>query len=1151
MHDRDALSNLRTLEKTTQILQQKLAQAEAICLELSSAEPETQKRLTQLLKEAQEAQTALGKPLTALNQAIQQPSDCPPANIEPIADEAKNAETLFKQLFEPSIDAILLLEDGVFIDCNQATVTMMRCENKGDFLSRHPSQLSPDFQPDGQSSFEKANDMMAISISQGSHRFEWMHRRLDGEDFWVEVLLTVIEMNGRQLLHTTWREIGDRKTAEAELREQAQLLRSTYEGVEHCIVIIDVLSEDELRFMGWNSATERLTGIDSAAIVGKTPEELLGNPQGTIVRQNYQRCLHSGESITYEECLPFQNREMWWLTTLNPLKDEQGRVYRIVLTTFEITDRKLAELALTKNEAYHRNLLEQASIGLALCKMDGQLVYANSAYCAIVGRMQAEITNLTYWELTPEKYAAAEQQQLHSLETTGRYGPYEKEYIHQQGHLVPVRLSGIIVERHGERFIWSSIEDISDRKAAENALQKTNTLLTSVMETIPGFFFVKDLEGRHIALNSNLADFFGKSIMEVIGKTDADLFPEEIAAAIMQKDQEIIAKGIAQNFEEIVPKKGINHTYLTVKTALYDADGSVIGVIGVAQDISDRKAMEMSLRHSEQRFRDVTEAAGEYIWEITPDGVYTFVTERVKAVKGYNPSELLGHTLFEFMPPSDIPYAQAIIVTAAKRKSVFQLEHRGVSPSGAIVWEAVRGIPVLNNQGEIIGFRGTGLSITERKLAEAALAASEAKFRRLVEDADDLIYEIGPDGTFTYISPQFTAMWGYEVADFLHQPFATLVHPDDLPNVLAASQKLFATGEKQTGLEFRLQHQDSTWTWITCNNSPIKDATGQVIGFQGIARDVSDRKAAETALQQKAQELEAALQELQRTQLQMIQHEKMSSLGQLVAGVAHEINNPISFIYGNITPADQYTQDLLHLIGLYQTHYPNPLPIIQNTIDAVDLEFLKTDLPKTLSSMKMGAERICQIVSSLRTFSRVDETGCKQIDIHTGIDSTLVILEHRLKATSKRPAIQVIRQYGELPLVECYPGQLNQVFMNILANALDALEERDRHRSLDAIQRSPSTITIRTQLINPDRIAIHIVDNGTGIPDTIKQRIFDPFFTTKSVGQGTGMGMSISHQIVTEKHGGTLQCFSRPGQETQFVIEIPRRQCSYEKNLRS
>ena len=265
----------------------------------------------------------------------------------------------------------------------------------------------------------------------------------------------------------------------------------------------------------------------------------------------------------------------------------------------------------------------------------------------------------------------------------------------------------------------------------------------------------------------------------------------------------------------------------------------------------------------------------------------------------------------------------------------------------------------------------------------------------------------------------------------------------------------------------------------------------------------------------------------------------MSSVGQLVAGVAHEINNPTSFIYSNIQPANQYIHDLLELVELYQEHYPNPVKVITEQIEAIDLEFLMADLPKLLSSMKMGADRIKQIVLSLRNFSRMDEAECKAVDIHSGIDSTLVILEHRLKAQHNRPAIEIIKEYGNLPLVECYPGQLNQVFMNILVNALDALEQRDTQRSMEQMRETPSSIRVHTQVTETNTVVIKFTDNGSGIPENVLKRLFDPFFTTKAVGIGTGLGLSISYQIVVDKHKGKLTCLSKPEQGAEFQIEIP------------
>ena len=291
-----------------------------------------------------------------------------------------------------------------------------------------------------------------------------------------------------------------------------------------------------------------------------------------------------------------------------------------------------------------------------------------------------------------------------------------------------------------------------------------------------------------------------------------------------------------------------------------------------------------------------------------------------------------------------------------------------------------------------------------------------------------------------------------------------------------------------------------------------------------------------------AKELERTLNELQKAQMQVIQSEKMSSLGLLVAGIAHEINNPVNFIHGNLSHLDEYTQNLLRMIELYQQRHPSNDPDVQAMAEEIDLEFLTEDIQKIVSSMKVGTDRIRDIVISLRNFSRMDEADFKNVDIHEGIESTLMILQHRIKDRSDRPAVVVIKDYGTLPKVECFPGQLNQVFMNILVNALDALDDMNPKRSYQELKDIPNQITIRTCAIDDRWVEVAIADNGLGMPDKVKQRIFDPFFTTKPIGKGTGLGMSISYQIITEKHRGKLTCFSTPGSGTEFLIQIPIRQ---------
>ncbi|MGH8000801.1 MAG: sensor histidine kinase [Brasilonema sp.] len=305
-------------------------------------------------------------------------------------------------------------------------------------------------------------------------------------------------------------------------------------------------------------------------------------------------------------------------------------------------------------------------------------------------------------------------------------------------------------------------------------------------------------------------------------------------------------------------------------------------------------------------------------------------------------------------------------------------------------------------------------------------------------------------------------------------------------------------------------------------------------------QELENRVASRTKeLKQKNIQLQQTLQKLQQTQIQLIQTEKMSSLGQMIAGIAHEINNPISFVSGNLVYAEEYTQNLLRVVELYQQHYLNLSQAAQTEIDAMDLDYLKQDFIQLVKSMKMGTERIQDIVKSLRTFSRLDEAAVKTVDIHEGIDSTLMILHHRLKATHKHPEISVIREYGLLPLIECNPSLLNQVFMNLIANAIEALDEYNSQRTFENIKANSSYIRICTEVISKNWIAIRIIDNGPGIPQKIRSKLFDPFFTTKPVGKGTGLGLSISYQIVVDKHGGRLYCHSVPGQGAEFFIEIP------------
>lgn len=320
---------------------------------------------------------------------------------------------------------------------------------------------------------------------------------------------------------------------------------------------------------------------------------------------------------------------------------------------------------------------------------------------------------------------------------------------------------------------------------------------------------------------------------------------------------------------------------------------------------------------------------------------------------------------------------------------------------------------------------------------------------------------------------------------------------------------------------------------------------------QQLTQEIAEKTVAESRLQQLTQDLEhrveqrtselsKSLEQLQRAQIQLVQSEKMSALGNLVAGVAHELNNPISFLQGNLEPLKDYVNDLFELITLYQKTFPEPGPTIDNKVEAIELDFLQQDLAKIVASWATGIERINNISNSLRTFSRADQEHKVLFDVHDGLNSTLLILKHRLKANENRPEIQVQRQYQSIPEIECFAGQLNQVFMNLLANAIDTLDDISNPLSFEALKTRPNVITVSTSLApGTDGILIKIADNGAGIDQTIQSRIFDHLFTTKEVGRGTGLGLTIVRQIVVDKHGGSVNVTSTPGQGACFTLMLP------------
>ena len=641
--------------------------------------------------------------------------------------------------------------------------------------------------------------------------------------------------------------------------------------------------------------------------------------------------------------------------------------------------------------------------------------------------------------------------------------------------------------------------DTSEHQHIESELWRTKEMLQLVIDNIPQAIFWKDKNSVFLGCNRNFARAAGVGTPEnIVGKTDYDLaWNKEEADFFRQCDLQVMEMDTPEYhiIEPQLQADGKQAWLDTNKIPLHDAEGNVVGILGTYEDITERKQAESALRNANDQL------------EIR---VFEHTTELSNAL-----NQLQGEIAERQHVESEL---RQTLRSASITQEMLQLVMDNIPQ--LIFWKDRNSVFLGCNRNLV---RVVGMSCPEEIVGKTDYDLPCKK----------------------------------EEADFFRE-CDNRVMETDIPEYHIIEPILQADGKN---------------AWLETNKIPLHDAEGNVVGILVTIEDITVRKQAESALRtaneqleikvfertielsnaikqlqsemaerkqtesalreseaqfrQQATKLEQALQDLQKTQSQLIQTEKMSSLGQMIAGIAHEINNPIGFIYSNIQPAKEYIQDLLNLMQLYQQQYPRPTAAIQAQIQNIELEFIADDLPKILSSIEIGAERISQLVLSLRNFSRLDEAEVKQVNLHSGIDNTLLILNHRLKL-----GITVSKQYGNLPLVECYPAQLNQVFMNILNNAIDALQEQDKQ--------TDKQIVIQTQAVAQDHIRVQFWDNGPGILLEIKDKIFDPFFTTKDVGKGTGLGLSICYQIIA-KHRGWIEVNSHLGQGTEFTINLPVR----------
>ncbi len=524
------------------------------------------------------------------------------------------------------------------------------------------------------------------------------------------------------------------------------------------------------------------------------------------------------------------------------------------------------------------------------------------------------------------------------------------------------------------------------------------------------------------------------------------------------------------------------------------------------------------------------------------NGCFTACNAMAVSMMGFSDEqELLGLTPLDISPEYQPDGRRSVdkvgeITRRTLEDGSYRFEWLNLLVDGTTLWVEVVSTLIFHEDKAIIN--AVWRDISKRKAVEAASQKYQERLGLLMQQTPVAIIEWSSELAVIGWNPAAEKIFGYTAAEMIGGDVNQFIPESERVSVGKVIAALMA---KRGGRYSLNKNNRKDGTIIICEwiNTALRDVNDNVVGVFSMVQDVTERERTRDEILNKSQALEQALQDLKNTQLQLVQGEKMASLGTLMAGIAHEINNPIGFLNGSIKNAEEHIEDLFEYLETYHEHQP-PTEPVQDAAEDLDLDFLLEDLPVMLTSMQRATNRIKSISRSLRIFSRTDTEDKILADVHEGLDSTLLILKFRLRANETRPEVEVIKHYCDDFLeIYCFPGQLNQVLMNLLANAIDAFDEVNQGRSFEEIQANPNRIVIETETVDDAQLQIRIQDNGCGMTPEVQERLFDQGFTTKAVGKGTGLGMAIAHQIITEKHGGTLTCTSEAGKGSTFTITLP------------
>ncbi|MGB3267852.1 MAG: PAS domain S-box protein, partial [Microcoleus sp.] len=1011
--------------------------------------------------------------------------------------------------------------------------------------------------------------------------------RKDKTFFWNELTVSPVLDGEGKLTHFigVQNDITKRVAAETAREESEERLRAIAAATP--VPILITRGSDSIILYA-NPALGETFGLSSQKFIGSKKNDFYANASDR--HKLLELVKEKGFSDSQQICLKKADGSSFWVKMSMRSIDFNGEA-AILSAFYDITDRVEAETALRVSEARFQKL----AANLPGMIYQFQLAADGTASFPYVSSGCREL-----YELEPEvleNSAAGAIEMLHpddvqSFHESVAVSAKTLEPWRWEGRLVLPGdrikwISGASRPELGEKgdIIWDGLLiDISDRKQAESALWESEARFQKMAANVPGMIYQYLLHPD----GSDRFTYVSPGSWELY-----ELEPEKLKknaafmwSAVHPDDIKSLLESLAISGENLQPWKyegrivtqsGKLKWIRAIARPELQPNGDIIWE-GVTIDISDRKIAEIALSESkialqqanqelEKRVLQRTEAlqtSQKMLWLVINnipqliawkdrDLVYLGANKNFAKFAGFNhPSEIVGLTDFDmpWLPEETESFRAGDRRIMATNTPEYHIIESKMQADGTQCSLDTNKIPLHDSGGNVVGILSAFEDITCRLSLQAKVRASEELFRKIFEDAPIGIYLANlDDNKLVRVNKTYCEMLGYTAAELLGKTFIEIGHPADNEKNIQVAAALHRGEITSYQIEIRQIAGTGKIVWVNVTSTAIRDGEGKPIYNLGMIENITNRKisaaalqASESQLRKQAAQLQEAYEQLQHAQIQLVQSEKMSGLGQMVAGIAHEINNPATFIHGNISHTHSYFQDLIELLNVYQHCYQPPVPQIVEKIKEIELDFLKEDLPKMLNSMRVGVERISKIVLSLRNFSRLDESEMKFADIHEGIDSTLLIVQHRLEQESQKNQIEIIKDYGKISKAYCCAGLLNQVFLNIISNAIDAVENQPQPRTIvirTEMKKAGLTSHNQSKLSECDRIVICIADSGAGMTEDVRKRIFDPFFTTKPVGSGTGLGLSISHQIVVEKHRGSLRCISAPGQGAEFWIEIP------------